>query len=153
MTTVDLITQEVIRARLDGIVREMEAAVFRTGFSTIVRESHDFSCGLLDRDGRVVGQSNHPSHMGAYPYCVGGLLQFYSYDDMREGDAFLANHPYYSGTPHANDSSTTFGVPSCRDVSTVRSQTLYICTMSLRLPTNRQCSRKPVSSISLEITR
>ena len=103
MTTVDLITQEVIRARLDGIVREMEAAVFRTGFSTIVRESHDFSCGLLDREGRVVGQSNHPSHMGAYPYCIAGLLQFYSYDEMREGDAFLANHPYYSGTPHAND--------------------------------------------------
>ena len=103
MTTVDLITQEVIRARLDGIVREMEAAVFRTGFSTIVRESHDFSCGLLDREGRVVGQSNHPSHMGAYPYCIAGLLQFYSYDEMLEGDAFLANHPYYSGTPHAND--------------------------------------------------
>ncbi len=103
MAHVDPITYEVLRARLDGIVREMEKAVFRTGFSTIVRESHDFSCGVLDRQGRLVGQSNHPSHMAAYPESIKGLLQFYSHDDMAEGDAFLANHPYYSGCPHAND--------------------------------------------------
>lgn len=100
---VDLITYEVIRARLDGIVREMEAAVLRTGYSTIVRESHDFSCGITDAAGNVVGQSSHPAHMGAYPESVRGLLGFYSLEDMRDGDAFLANHPYHSGCPHAND--------------------------------------------------
>ena len=52
----DVITQEVIRARLDGIVREMQAAVLRTGYSTIIRESHDFSAGITDREGNVVGQ-------------------------------------------------------------------------------------------------
>ncbi len=31
MVAVDVITQEVIRARLDGIVREMQAAVLRAG--------------------------------------------------------------------------------------------------------------------------
>ena len=103
MAHVDPITYEVLRARLDGIVREMEKAVFRTGYSTIVRESHDFSCGVLDRNGRLVGQSSHPTHMAAYPECIKGLLQFYSIEDMAEGDAFLANHPYYSGCPHAND--------------------------------------------------
>ena len=103
MAHVDPITYQVLRARLDGIVREMEKAVFRTGFSTIVRESHDFSCGVLDAQGRLVGQSSHPTHMAAYPESIAGLLQFYSIDDMREGDAFLCNHPYYSGCPHAND--------------------------------------------------
>ncbi len=103
MVNVDPITYQVLRARLDGIVREMEKAVFRTGFSTIVRESHDFSCGVLDAQGRLVGQSSHPTHMAAYPESIAGLLQFYSVDDMREGDAFLCNHPYYSGCPHAND--------------------------------------------------
>ena len=103
MARVDPITYEVLRARLDGIVREMEKAVFRTGYSTIVRESHDFSCGVLDRQGRLVGQSSHPGHMAAYPESIKGLLQFYSLDDMAEGDAFLCNHPYYSGCPHAND--------------------------------------------------
>ena len=104
MSTVDVITQEVIRARLDGIVREMQAAVLRTGFSTIIRESHDFSAGITDRDGNVVGQySPLPPHLGAYPECVKGVLQFYSYEEMEEGDCFLINHPYYSGCPHPND--------------------------------------------------
>ena len=100
---VDPITYEVLRARLDGIVREMEKAVFRTGYSTIVRESHDFSCGVLDRNGRLVGQSSHPTHMAAYPESIKGLLEFYPHESMQEGDAFLANHPYWSGCPHAND--------------------------------------------------
>ncbi len=104
MDTADVITQEVIRARLDGIVREMQAAVLRTGFSTIIRESHDFSAGITDREGNVVGQfSPLPPHLGAYPECVKGVLQFYSYDEMRDGDCFLINHPYYSGCPHPND--------------------------------------------------
>ncbi len=104
MNTADVITQEVIRARLDGIVREMQAAVLRTGFSTIIRESHDFSAGITDRDGNVVGQySPLPPHLGAYPECVKGVLRFYAYDEMEEGDCFLINHPYYSGCPHPND--------------------------------------------------
>ena len=104
MTQADVITQEVIRARLDGIVREMQAAVLRTGFSTIIRESHDFSAGITDREGNVVGQySPLPPHLGAYPECVKGVLQFYSYDEMENGDCFLINHPYYSGCPHPND--------------------------------------------------
>ena len=104
MAEADVITQEVIRARLDGIVREMQAAVLRTGFSTIIRESHDFSAGITDREGNVVGlYSPLPPHLGAYPECVKGVLQFYSYDEMRDGDCFLINHPYYSGCPHPND--------------------------------------------------
>ena len=104
MSTTDVITQEVIRARLDGIVREMQAAVLRTGFSTIIRESHDFSAGITDVSGAVVGQySPLPTHLGAYPDCVQGVLEFYSLNEMQEGDCYLANHPYYSGCPHPND--------------------------------------------------
>lgn len=100
----DVITEQVIRARLDGIVREMQAAVLRTGYSTIIRESHDFSAGITDREGNVVGQySPAPVHLGAYPDCVQGVLQFYDYSDMRDGDCFLSSHPYYSGCPHPND--------------------------------------------------
>lgn len=99
----DVITFEVMSARLDGIVREMENAVFRTGFSTIVRESHDFSCGLLDVRGRLIARGSHPGHMGGLPASIHGLLEFYGIESLREGDAFLASHPYHSGCPHAND--------------------------------------------------
>ena len=74
-----------------------------TGFSTIVRESHDFSCGILDATGRLVARGSHPGHMGGLPASVHGLFDFYAPADMREGDAFLASHPYHSGCPHAND--------------------------------------------------
>jgi N-methylhydantoinase B len=104
MAEIDVITQEVIRARLDGIVREMQGAVLRTGYSTIIRESYDFSCAILDRDGNTVGQhAGLPVHMGAYPECVKGVLRFYGFDEMEEGDCFLTNHPYYSGCPHPTD--------------------------------------------------
>ena len=99
----DIITFEVITARLDGIVREMENAVFRTGYSTIVRESHDFSCGILDAKGRLVARGSHPGHMGGLPVSIQGLLEFYREESFKEGDAYLASHPYYSGCPHAND--------------------------------------------------
>ena len=104
MVDVDIVTQEVIGTRLNGIVNEMQAAVFRTGFSTIIRETHDFSCGLLDRQGRLVGShSSADTHNGAYPYCVDGVLQYYDYEDMREGDSFLINSAYHSGVSHPMD--------------------------------------------------
>ena len=102
--TADVITQEVIRARVDGVMREMQAAVMRTGFSTIIRESHDFSAGITDRDGATVGQhSALLQHRGAYPDCVKGVLRHYPIDEMEDGDCFLVSDPYSSGCPHPND--------------------------------------------------
>ncbi|MYB83574.1 MAG: hydantoinase B/oxoprolinase family protein [Chloroflexi bacterium] len=100
----DVITQEVVRARVDGIMREMQAAVMRTGFSTIIRESHDFSAGITDRDGNTVGQhSALLQHRGAYPDCVKGVLQHYPHEAMEDGDCYLISDPYSSGCPHPND--------------------------------------------------
>ena len=100
----DVITQEVVRARVDGIMREMQAAVMRTGFSTIIRESHDFSAGITDRDGNTVGQhSALLQHRGAYPDCVAGVLRHYPHEAMEDGDCYLISDPYSSGCPHPND--------------------------------------------------
>src|SRR5918911_4349534 len=102
--TDDPIQQEVIYARLLGIVQEMQNALFRTGFSTIIRESQDASCALTDPDGRVIAQHTVlPLHLGAFPACVEGVLAAYPAAEMRAGDAYLVNHPYFGGSPHAND--------------------------------------------------
>ena len=45
---VDPITLQVIQARLAGIVQEMQNSLFRTGYSTIIRESQDASCAILN---------------------------------------------------------------------------------------------------------
>ncbi len=101
--TMDAVTIEIIRASLSGIVQEMQNSLFRTGFSTIVRESQDASCALMNPQGAVIAQHVVlPLHMGAFPACCEGVLR--SYDgDIVEGDAFLINHPYEGGSPHAPD--------------------------------------------------
>ncbi|TAJ84187.1 hydantoinase B/oxoprolinase family protein [bacterium] len=101
---VDPITLQVIQARLAGIVQEMQNSLFRTGFSTIIRESQDASCAILNCNGEVVAQHVVlPLHMGAFPACAQGVLRYYPPSEIHEGDAFITNHPYLGGSPHAPD--------------------------------------------------
>ncbi len=94
---------EVARASLAGIVQEMQNLLFRTGFSTIIRESHDASCAITNAKGEVVAQHIVlPLHIGAFPACCAAVLRSYG-DDLHAGDAFLINHPYDGGSPHAPD--------------------------------------------------
>ncbi|MBI2987801.1 MAG: hydantoinase B/oxoprolinase family protein, partial [Deltaproteobacteria bacterium] len=74
------------------------------GFSTIIRESQDASCAILNCNGDVVAQHVVlPLHMGAFPACAQGVLKTYSPSEIQEGDAFITNHPYLGGSPHAPD--------------------------------------------------
>jgi N-methylhydantoinase B len=100
---IDAVDLEVVKASLSGIVQEMQNSLFRTGFSTIVRESQDASCALMNAKGEVVAQHVVlPLHIGAFPACCAAVLRAYG-DDIAEGDAFLINHPYEGGSPHAPD--------------------------------------------------
>ncbi|MGH6769748.1 MAG: hydantoinase B/oxoprolinase family protein [Xanthobacteraceae bacterium] len=103
MMHVDAVDLEVVKASLSGIVQEMQNSLFRTGFSTIVRESQDASCALMNAKGEVVAQHVVlPLHIGAFPACTGAIIAEFG-DAIAEGDAFLINHPYYGGSPHAPD--------------------------------------------------
>ena len=100
---VDAVDLEVIKASLSGIVQEMQNSLFRTGFSTIVRESQDASCALMNAQGEVVAQHVVlPLHIGAFPACCAAVLAEFG-GSIGEGDAFLINHPYEGGSPHAPD--------------------------------------------------
>ena len=44
-----------------------------------------------------------PLHMGAFPACAAAILKTFSVDEIRQGDAFITNHPYLGGSPHAPD--------------------------------------------------
>ena len=100
---IDAVDLEVVKASLSGIVQEMQNSLFRTGFSTIVRESQDASCALMNAHGDVVAQHVVlPLHIGAFPACCGAIIAEFG-DTIAEGDAFLINHPYQGGSPHAPD--------------------------------------------------
>ncbi len=101
---VDPITLQVIQARLAGIVQEMQNSLFRTGYSTIIRESQDASCAVLNCRGEVVAQHVVlPLHMGAFPACAAAILKTFAPGEIEDGDAFIINHPYLGGSPHAPD--------------------------------------------------
>ncbi|HEX5279157.1 MAG TPA: hydantoinase B/oxoprolinase family protein [Micropepsaceae bacterium] len=94
---------EIIKSSLSGIVQEMQNSLFRTGYSTIVRESQDASCAIMDVNAQVIAQHVVlPLHMGAFPACCAAVTKAYG-NDIADGDAFLINHPYEGGSPHAPD--------------------------------------------------
>src|SRR5580693_890554 len=100
---VNAVELEVVKASLSGIVQEMQNSLFRTGYSTIVRESQDASCALMNASGEVVAQHVVlPLHIGAFPACCGAVIKEFG-EEIAPGDAFLINHPYQGGSPHAPD--------------------------------------------------
>ena len=62
----DPIGLEILWNRLVSIVDEASAALIRASFSTVLRESNDFACILLDAKGRSLAQSTRsvPSFIG-----------------------------------------------------------------------------------------
>ena len=105
MVNVDPVTFQVIVSRLSGIVQEMQDNIFRTGYSTIVRESQDAGCVLMDAAGNVVGEhSIIPLHITSLPGTAQAVLAAFG-DDIHPGDAFITNHPYIAEVTHSVDTS------------------------------------------------
>lgn len=103
MAPIDPVTFQVIASRLSGIVQEMQENIFRTGYSTIVRESQDASCMLLDASGEVVGEHVVlPLHVAALPEVVRAIRRIHG-EGIDPGDAFITNHPYEAGVTHSVD--------------------------------------------------
>src|SRR5262245_24166821 len=99
--SIDAVDLEVVKASLSGIVQEMQNSLSRAGFSTIVRESQDASCALMNAKGDVVAQHVVlPLHIGAFPACTAAVIDVFG-DSIAQGDAFIINHPYHGGSPHA----------------------------------------------------
>ena len=54
---IDPVSLEIIWQRLVSIADEMDNSTIRTSFSTIVGESHDFGCVLMDEMGNGLSQA------------------------------------------------------------------------------------------------
>ena len=102
----DAITIQILRNKIASLVDEMHYHFYRSGYSTIIRESRDFSCVILDRDGRLIVAPPMFFHAPVYRHLVGRILELYrpaGEDGIREGDVFVSNHPYEGGLPHVSD--------------------------------------------------
>ena len=61
VSNVDPITMEVVQNALGAIADEMALVIMRTAYSTIVRDSMDYSTGVCDRQGRIVAHDRGPA--------------------------------------------------------------------------------------------
>lgn len=109
MSGSDVITSAVIRESLASIVREMRRSMVRSSYSSIIYEGYDFSCVIIDGQGRLVAQSgeDHPFHIIPVIWSVTGLLA--KAPAIAENDLFLHNDPYSGGT-HLNDVAVLYPV-------------------------------------------
>jgi N-methylhydantoinase B len=91
----DPITLEILWNRLIAVVNEQAAALMRTSFTTIVRESGDLSAGVFDTRGNMIAQAvtGTPGHINAMATCIHYFLDVYPAEMLRPGDVMITNDP------------------------------------------------------------
>ena len=112
--TFDAVELELLWRRLISLVDEAAAALVRTSFSTLVRESYDFSCIVTDETGQSLVQATEsiPSFIGTLPETVKHFLRFFPADKLQPGDVLITND-LFLGTGHLPD--ITLAKPIFRD--------------------------------------
>jgi len=92
---IDRVMLEILRNHYQAIVEDMARIMERTAHTTFVKETADFSTGLVSAGGEYVA---YPWSLGASSYLglnmAGTLAYFDHYDD---GDIVICNDAYLSG--------------------------------------------------------
>ena len=98
------VTLEMLWTRLISIVDEAAAALVRTSFSTVVRESNDFACVLTDARGMSLAQATDsiPSFIGTVPRTIRHFLEVFPADKLAPDDILITND-IWLGTGHLPD--------------------------------------------------
>jgi N-methylhydantoinase B len=100
----DAIRLEVLWSRLAAIADEAATTLLRTAFSTIIRESNDYTVVLLDPDGQTIAECR--AGIPAFAVLLGvltrHLLEIFPAGTWREGDVVITNDPWL-GTGHLPD--------------------------------------------------
>ena len=104
MTSLDPISLEIQWQRLVSMMDEIDDATVRTSFSTIVGESRDFACILVDQDGYSICQSSFspPDFCVILPRTTRCMLKQFPADTLVEGDVLVTNDAWL-GAGHLPD--------------------------------------------------
>jgi N-methylhydantoinase B len=92
-STIDSVTLEIQWQRLISIMDEIDNATVRTSFSTIVGESRDFACILVDQAGYSLCQSSFspPDFCVILPRTTRKILEIFPVNTLHEGDVLVTN--------------------------------------------------------------
>lgn len=101
-TTIDPITAQVVSGALKNVAIEMGYKLARMSYSSIIRESNDFGCALLDENGWQLCESinSTPLQSGPIPGYLRGIRKIMAERgyDFKPGDVILHNSTYYGAT-------------------------------------------------------
>ncbi|HZT15642.1 MAG TPA: hydantoinase B/oxoprolinase family protein [Gaiellaceae bacterium] len=101
-TTTDPITLEIIQSSLQAISDEMFLAFRKTAMSAIIYEVLDMGTGITDAEGNLASSgAGIPGFVGVLDKAVQRVIELN--DDVRPGDVFATNDPFYGGVTHLND--------------------------------------------------
>jgi N-methylhydantoinase B len=97
--SIDPITMEVFRNRLDAIAQEMQNTLLKSAYSIMLKEGGDCSCAIFSAGAETIAQAvSNPIHLAAFLPAATHVLARFPLADMREGDVFVLNDPYNGGT-------------------------------------------------------
>ncbi len=100
----DPIRFQVLWSRLVSVADEIATTLVKTAFSLVVRDNHDYACGIYDSRGRMLAQSTQctPGQAGSTPTVMRDMLRVYPPGALEEGDVLICNDPWI-GAGHAPD--------------------------------------------------
>jgi N-methylhydantoinase B len=102
--TFDPVSLGIMWNRLISIVDEIVSTLVRTSFSTIVNESYDLTCVVLDAEANSIAQGTFsvPVFIGSAPITLRHMLKRYPAETLKPGDVIITNDPWL-GTGHLYD--------------------------------------------------
>lgn len=101
---IDPITSAVIEAGLSAAAEEMFAVIKKTAMSPIIYEVLDVGTGITSGDGDLVTSgSGVPTFVGVLDKAVRRIIELEGRDNIRPGDMFVTNDPFFGGVTHLND--------------------------------------------------
>ncbi len=100
----DPVTFDIIQNALEAVADEMFVAQRKTSMSAIIYEVLDLSTSVLDKHGEIAASgAGIPAFIGVLDKAIAGILKKFKLEDIRPGDMFASNDPYFGGVTHLND--------------------------------------------------
>ncbi len=100
----DAVSLGIMWDRLVSLTDEIVSTLVRSSFSTIVNESYDLTCVVLDADANTIAQGAFgvPAFIGSAPVTARHMLQRFPAETLKPGDIIVTNDPWL-GTGHLFD--------------------------------------------------
>lgn len=102
--SIDAVSLGIMWDRLVALTDEIVSTLVRSSFSTIVYESYDLTCCVLDADTNTIAQGTFgiPAFIGSAPVTARHMLKRFPPETLKDGDIIVTNDPWL-GTGHLFD--------------------------------------------------